>query len=353
MFRNARNVRVFGGTFTSYFNVYSTNGSEMDRLMEVTSLGALHNSGLRIDPPKCHPNTCTAVLQKLMDWFIGEVEWDIFVLWLYGPAGAGKSAISQTFAEHCFATNGLLASFFFSESDPKRNNEKALVATLAYQIWLRIPQSRPIIEGTINNDPAIFQLNFESQFRALLLDPLLQLSQAGLFTSSTTLPYLFIIDGLDECKGLDSQITILNTISDALHHHRSTLPFKFLVSSRPENHLSIPFSSASSLNNLTFRLSLDETYQAYDDIKIYLTESFQDIRKTHAMRAHLPDSWPSEEDIAKLVKTSSGNFIYAAIVVRYVSSAWYNPRDRLTVIQGLLPVNNAWLYHLLHRRLKH
>lgn len=32
------------------------------------ALGALHNSGERFDPPKCHPNTRTSILQNIMEW---------------------------------------------------------------------------------------------------------------------------------------------------------------------------------------------------------------------------------------------------------------------------------------------
>ncbi|PPQ94103.1 hypothetical protein CVT25_009254 [Psilocybe cyanescens] len=362
MFRTANNVFINGGAFTVHnqhnqgtpFTVRSMSNSwlrlklltsqfaflqAIDRLMEAASLGALHNSGERFDPPKCHPNTRTAVLQKLMDWFIGEFGWDNFVLWLYGPAGAGKSAIAQTFAELCAKKNCLLASFFFSRSDLRRNNEKAFVATLAYQLWLRIPESRPIIEAVINDNPAIFQLNFDTQFCTLFLNPLLQLSRDGRFISGIPFPNLIIIDGLDECNGADVQNTISNTISNALQHHPSALPFRILIASRPEYHLTTSFSVAP-LHSLTFRLALDDTYQPDEDIRLYLTDSFRDIRNAHIMRAHLPDSWPSGEDVTKLVAKSSGQFIYATMVIRYVSSPQCNPLDRLKVIQGLLPVND-------------
>ncbi|KDR76677.1 hypothetical protein GALMADRAFT_21178, partial [Galerina marginata CBS 339.88] len=72
-----------------------------------------HNSSERFDPPKCYPNTRLAVLAKLMDWIIGKVGWEGYFMWLYGPAGAGKSAIAQTIAEMCQSNNTLLASFFF------------------------------------------------------------------------------------------------------------------------------------------------------------------------------------------------------------------------------------------------
>ena len=70
----------------------------IDLLFEASAPGAFHDSGERFDPPKCHPNTRIHILTKIMDWVVGEVGWDEFIMWLHGPAGAGKSAIAQTIA---------------------------------------------------------------------------------------------------------------------------------------------------------------------------------------------------------------------------------------------------------------
>jgi hypothetical protein len=118
----------------------------IDILLEASAPGAFHNSGERFNPPRCHPKTRIHIIAKIMNWIVGEVEWDRFVMWLYGPAGAGKSAIAQTIAEHCHASHLLLASFFFSRTDPKRNNEKSLIASIAYQITLNVPEARGAIE---------------------------------------------------------------------------------------------------------------------------------------------------------------------------------------------------------------
>ncbi|PPQ90917.1 hypothetical protein CVT25_007844 [Psilocybe cyanescens] len=264
MFRNSSNVLINGGTFTDHHENHHTPSSE------VNNCWRQHLSGHSIT--------------QLIGWFIGKFGWDNFVLWLHGPAGTGKSAIAQTFAELCAKRNRLLAIFFFSRSDLRQNNEKTFVATLAYQLWLQIHESWPIIEAAISNNPAIFQLNFNAQFRTPFLDPLLQLSRARRFTSGTPYPNLIIIDGLHECNGADVQSTILNTISNAPQRHRSALPFKFLVVSRPEYHLTTSFSVAA-LHSLTFRLALDDTYRPNMDIRLYLVDSFCEIRNTHIIRA--------------------------------------------------------------------
>ena len=79
---------------------------------------AFHNSKERFDPPKCHPNTRLAVLEKIMKWIKWEEDLDAFIMWVYGPAGSGKSAIAQTIAEMCEQEMILLASFFFFKEQP-------------------------------------------------------------------------------------------------------------------------------------------------------------------------------------------------------------------------------------------
>jgi hypothetical protein len=40
----------------------------IDRLMEAVSPNAFYDSDNRADPPKCHPNTRVAVINKIIDW---------------------------------------------------------------------------------------------------------------------------------------------------------------------------------------------------------------------------------------------------------------------------------------------
>ncbi|KAF9071961.1 hypothetical protein BDP27DRAFT_1198699, partial [Rhodocollybia butyracea] len=112
--------------------------------------------------------------------------------WLYGPAGAGKSAIAQTFAEAC-AKKGILAgSFFFWRSDPSRNNPERLFNTLAHQIAGAMPELRPIINSVVIRNPSVLTSSIEIQFNDLILQPCSLLSWMR--------TQIIIIDGLDECS---------------------------------------------------------------------------------------------------------------------------------------------------------
>ena len=56
------------------------------------------------------------ILKIIMDW-INHPRPRRRIVWLNGPAGAGKSAIAQTIAMRC-SDEKLAASFFFSETAP-------------------------------------------------------------------------------------------------------------------------------------------------------------------------------------------------------------------------------------------
>ena len=81
------------------------------------SLEAIHDSAERYPPANCHPDTCKAVRQIILDW-IGSESGAASFFWLYGPAGAGKTAILQAIAEFlCRSPSGsrrnFRGSFFF------------------------------------------------------------------------------------------------------------------------------------------------------------------------------------------------------------------------------------------------
>jgi hypothetical protein len=88
-------------------------------LQRHVSPDALHDSLERSNSPKCHPDTRTAVLS----WAEDE-DSETQVLWLHGPAGAGKTAISHSVAEMSQERNQIAAGFFFSRTAAGRNHEK-------------------------------------------------------------------------------------------------------------------------------------------------------------------------------------------------------------------------------------
>ncbi|KAF8178459.1 hypothetical protein BJ912DRAFT_983863 [Pholiota molesta] len=335
MFAHSRNLAITGGHFVDVRG--EAVSTALQQLQREGAPSAFHNSCARFDPPKCHPNTRVAVLEYLMGWIFGHNDPEALILWLYGPAGAGKSAILQTIAELCFERKVLLASFFFGRSDPSRNHFKPLVATIAYQIAVTFPGLRQHIESVIDHDPAIFHKSIATQIQSLIIEPLKCLVPSGFFNDLSTCARLIIIDALDECDDPRMQSMILRAIADALR--ACQIPLIFLISSRPEQSITLTFNS-SSLAGLWRSVVLDDSFKPDEDILLFLNDSFQEIKASHPLRHHIPEAWPAQSDIDKLVEKSSGQFIFASVVVKYVKADDDRPSQRLEVIMGLRPARS-------------
>jgi len=303
-----------------------------DRLLEAVAPNALHDSGHVFDPPKCHPGTRVVVIQTIIDWISKAQEdtQDKNITWVTGAAGAGKSAIGRTVCERCSNEGTLLASFFFGSSDSTRNRIRSLVATIAYQMSSVNPAIRQSVTSAIDQDPLIFTRSLQAQFLSLVINPL----SSAFANDPTLVPTLIVIDGLDECHNRDSQRYILESLIYA--SRSSHIPIRFLLCSRPENHIS-HFFSAPDVQEITFKIYLGDEYFPDDDIRLYLSDSFRAIKRGHIFRSSIPATWPSENHIYQIVWKSSGQFIYAATVVRYVKSSRHRPHQRLDAVLGLRP----------------
>ncbi|PPQ92645.1 hypothetical protein CVT25_014361 [Psilocybe cyanescens] len=302
-----------------------------ERLQEYVAHGAFHDSGERFDPPKCHHNTRVAIIKRIMDWISGlnDDTREAFIMWLYGAAGAGKSAIAQTIAEILDGQHFVLASFFFWRSDPQRGTSKLLVTTLAYQLAVKLPPVfRERLGLAFENDPLIVTRSLEAQFKTLVREPLLELVHSGFSTNNHI---VVIIDGLDECDDPQVQARIID-VSFGLVHSRD-IPLKILIASRPEIAISSSFDTKPF--STPARIALDDDYQSEDDIRHFMADKFDEIKNQHRLRSYIPNVWPAEDSLNTLVQKSSGQFIYASTVVKYVTSVHHRPTHRLEVVLGI------------------
>ena len=252
-------------------------------------------------------------------------------MWLYGAAGAGKSAIAHTLAEICETCGWLMASFFFWKTVGERNNANRFVATIAYQIALAIPASRELIAAAVDYNPFIFEQSIDVQLSKLITEPLEQLFSAGIIFDIS--PLVIIVDGLDECQGGDVQSGIVKSLIAAFRH--SPLRIRILIASRPEVHLQSTFNPTSIRPHLS-RLALSDEYSPEEDIYQFLKDSFDRIRREHALASYIPSPWPSAHVLWELTEKSSGQFIFASTTVKYIGGDPYQlSHRRLDVIRRL------------------
>ncbi|KIM44198.1 hypothetical protein M413DRAFT_25649 [Hebeloma cylindrosporum] len=335
MFNRSNRPSIYGGTFNAYTSTV-TGPTAFERLMRAVSSNAFYDSDDRPDPPKCHENTRVAVINRIMDWATGKIDKDAFMLWLYGPAGAGKTAIVRNAAERFEEHGLLLASFLFFRSDPNRNTVGPLVASIAYSVSCVIPGARDPINHAVEEDPLILSYSVEAQLKKLLFKPLRLLVDQGYFLN-TQFPPLILIDGLDECLDKDAQTNLIQLLSSSVAQYQ--LPLKFLLASRPELHIKSAISSASKRSTIS-HLELNDDFAPDEDIRLFLTDEFHEIKKCHHFRSQIPLSWPSQHQIETLVRKASGQFIYASLAVRFINSPYDSPKRQLDVVLELRPPIN-------------
>jgi len=307
----------------------------LKNLIKNSATGAVYNSLERqqLDAPKCHPNTRIAVINRIIDWLLGKIGLDALILWLYGAAGAGKSAIAHSLAEICDKHGWLLATFFFWKTAAERSDITRFVTTIAYQIARAIPALSSRIEAAVDADPTIFHQSIDAQLAKLIIGPLRRLHSTGFEFKDS--PFVIIVDGLDECQRSNIQSGLVKSLVTAFRD--SPLRIRILIASRPEVHLQSTFNS-SSLEAHILHLALSNEYSPEEDIYRFLEDSFDKIKCEHPLASYIPSSWPSADVIHELAWRSSGQFIFASTTIKYVGGDLHQlPHRRLDVICRLQP----------------
>ncbi|KAF7372987.1 putative nwd2 protein [Mycena sanguinolenta] len=290
----------------------------IDILHHAVALEAIHNSAESYPQPRCHPETRTKMLEDLRKWVLG-THTKRTILWLYGPAGAGKSAIMQTLAGQLKDAGIFGGSFFFRRGHATRGNAKTLFATIAYQLALSVASLRIPISQIVESDPSIVALSIEEQMRNLISEPC--------HSNRIRNPVVVLIDGLDECEGQNIQVEILRIIRQSSPQDSNFL--HFIIASRPEPHIHETFDSPFYSGHCR-SVNVE---QSFADVHKYLRDEFSRIHREHSTMARIPLPWPSSDELQQLVWNSSGHFIYAATIIKFIDDKSHRPTKRLAVVQ--------------------
>jgi hypothetical protein len=185
------------------------------------------------------------------------------------------------------------------------------------------------IKTAIERDPLIFDQSLEAQTTALIVGPVKHLRNAG--SDFRSLPYVILIDGLDEGRGEDRQAELLTAIRRCLLV--GDLPFRIFIASRPELAIHSALQPGGHLRGMAYHIQLSDKYDATVDMRRYLRRRFEDI----GLRINNP-KWFSENDIETLVQAGSGQFIYVATIYKYISTPRASPAARLKIVLTWTPL---------------
>ena len=253
----------------------------------------------------------------MMGWARNPRERHVF--WLNGLAGTGKSTIAQTFSGMVAKDGTLGASFFCSRGYLDRKELNNIFPTLAYQLACRYPAFRNRIIQAIKRDPSVARNSLISQLKELIVDPL----------SSTKISCVIVVDALDECIDVQPASALLSVLG----RYAKDLPLvKFFITGRPEPRIRTGFR-LPLLEPITeiFLLHEVELSNVDKDIRLYLQEKLTQVAKQRS-DFDVSDPWPCDQDLTALTKKSSGLFIFASTLVKFIESGHHVPKNRLQFV---------------------
>ncbi|KZP02102.1 hypothetical protein FIBSPDRAFT_684964, partial [Athelia psychrophila] len=176
----------------------------------------------------CLPGTRHDSVEEILEWASKPSQGDSSnVLWLYGVAGIGKSAVAATVATH-FAKMGRLGGFVgFDRAFPEQSQTSTAVKALARQLAERDGRLRALITETIKDctKGSVLRASLSEQFDRLIVQTL-----ASIPALAGEGPIVIVLDGLYECGKPDDWASLLELLIDKTDSLPSNL--RFIITSR-------------------------------------------------------------------------------------------------------------------------
>lgn len=280
---------------------------------------------------RCDPGTRVTLIDTIKKWVDTKSRDAPSVCWLNGPAGYGKSALSQTIAELCAENSRLAASFFFLRGAGARSRIDRLIPTLAYHISVSIPTSKTVIEKVLDEEPFILSTSLTHQFQKLVIEPLLAASSGLTAFLSTTKANIIVIDALDEC---DDKFQMGEFITAIIAMAGKRFPLiRILLTSRVEEHIRRKFDHPRASTSI-YRLELVD-FDARPDIQAYFQKRFNNVyQQNFPIMRGLPQPWPSPSDLNLLLSKAGGSFMFATTLISWIEASEFPDRDLKLVLQS-------------------
>ncbi|PVF94474.1 hypothetical protein CPB86DRAFT_45312, partial [Serendipita vermifera] len=271
---------------------------------------------------ECMSGTRQDILEQIDIWMA-----DMHVpniLWMKGHPGVGKSAIASSVVERLTEARRLGSSFFFQRDRATVTTPHALWRRVAFDLGCQYPTiRRSLVAKLENGEVPPTTVNVDKIFQHFIREPLLE--SGGI--PGGRLPVV-VVDALDECGGLEGQIS---SHRESLMQTLERWPgfpkeFKLIVTSRDEadirrmfektKHQIIEIVSGRMVNS-----------QSSKDINSFLTTQFQRIAEGIMMD---PAEWPGTHVVNELTLRAAGLFIWARTIIRFVALG--DPDEQLNLI---------------------
>jgi hypothetical protein len=257
------------------------------------------------------------------------------ILWLKGFPGSGKTAIAWS-----LVTEASAGPHFFFRRD---NSHNSTTSALWFTVAAHLAASRPMF-GKLAVD-SVQKLESKATaptasdiFSQLIFDALTRTCGTAEDTSC-----LIVVDGIDECVGLDGGERELRSLLGTLCQWRRLSPhLKLLITSRNE-HLIV-----QDLQAISYNIELDlGGKDASDDIHLFLENGFRQIKELHPRSLALLEQWPADGVIEEVTRRAGGLFIWAETLLRFLRD---DPEKRLArILNG--DMGTKGLIHELYQKI--
>lgn len=241
----------------------------------------------------------TKEYQALQDW-----ESSSQVLWLYGPAGTGKTMlnigiISEMFEKSSNVTASI--SYYFCEARGENQTRamdvlRTLIRGLLIQqphLFSHLKDSHKSSGAAMFNAPHAFW-HLRDKFLAMLADESLT-------------PVYLVIDALDECENGEPGVQdLIAMVSESLEIPNSAAKIKWLLSSRPEVDLPgmLPEQEPEMLKQV-------DVQSHPEPVDAYITHKISELKR----RLHYDDQILKEVE-NEIRSRAQNTFLWAALVFK-------------------------------------
>jgi len=243
--------------------------------------------------------TRVSVLSKFVAWV---KEDPMAIFWLAGMAGTGKTSIAVSLCRELRNDPAVRfgGAFFCSRSagSTAQTDVRRILPTLTAQLADQFQAFAEALAGELEKDRNLGHKPVADQIEPLLQRPLSTLT-------SSSRPFVFIIDALDECGNERELSQLLKLIAD----FKRETKVKFILTSRPELHIrDTPISNP--IHNTILQLHTISVGEVTSDILLYIGTTLKEAA---------PDAtWYTDRDIGALAILCGGLFIFASTVLLYV-----------------------------------
>ncbi|KXN84373.1 hypothetical protein AN958_12680 [Leucoagaricus sp. SymC.cos] len=313
----------------------------MDLLRQHKLPGVEVDSSSRYPQPKCYPGTREDLLKRLVTWLKNPLR-DSHLLWLWGSAGVGKTAVAQTIAEFCrdheFGRQ-FGAGIFCSELSDEMAKER-IIPTLVQQLADNCVPYKRYASQLLSHDRTILEMSIPAQFKKLIVEPFAHLQTSAELGLSA--PLVIILDGM-ESFGETTLVLVIELVCEQV---RTTMhnPLLWMISTRPESHLKSAFSRLSHRFKLVKEEVPSGDTQSQDDVFRYMESRLSVIHGQYWDVFQGKGPWPKAPHVQAIADSASGLFTVAESLLKFIEDpASGDPENQLVVHSDVAIHSLRWI----------